>query len=182
MAEDRDDAQKTELPTQKRLAEAEERGDVTQSPDIAAWLVLAVATGIISLWGGQVASGPPGQHAPVRISHIQRGKARRQPSTLPPPGRIAAAQESGPGHDAVPAVQARRRHHNRSDGHGGVLLPQLPRKPSHAHGFDRSSAGPASPEHQGRTNGACKQLTGVDVQVTHRPSEVTRRTAQAIAP
>ena len=40
MAEERDDAQKTELPTQKRLQEAFEKGDVTQSPDISAWLVL----------------------------------------------------------------------------------------------------------------------------------------------
>ena len=57
MADDRDDSQKTELPTQKRLQEAEEKGDVTQSPDIAAWMVLAAATGFIAIWGGQVATG-----------------------------------------------------------------------------------------------------------------------------
>ena len=57
MAEDRDDSQRTEQPTQKRLQEAEERGDVTQSPDVAAWLVLAAATGFVAMWGGETASG-----------------------------------------------------------------------------------------------------------------------------
>ena len=56
MAEDRDDSQRTEQPTQKRLQEAEERGDVTQSPDVAAWLVLAAATGFVALWGSETAS------------------------------------------------------------------------------------------------------------------------------
>jgi flagellar biosynthetic protein FlhB len=56
MADDRDDSQKTEQPTQKRLQDAEEKGDVTQSPDIAAWLVLAAATGFIAVWGSTTAS------------------------------------------------------------------------------------------------------------------------------
>lgn len=56
MADDRDDSQRTEEPTQKRLQEAEERGDVTQSPDIAAWLVLAAATGFVAIWGSQTAA------------------------------------------------------------------------------------------------------------------------------
>lgn len=55
MAEDRDDSQRTEQPTQKRLQEAEEKGDVVQSPDIAAWLVLAAATGFIAMWGATTA-------------------------------------------------------------------------------------------------------------------------------
>lgn len=56
MSDDKDDSQKTEQPTQKRLQEAEERGDVTQSPDIAAWLVLAAATGYIAMWGPTTAT------------------------------------------------------------------------------------------------------------------------------
>ena len=56
MAEERDDSQKTELPTQKRLHEAQEKGDVTQSPDIAAWLVLAAATGFVAIWGPATAT------------------------------------------------------------------------------------------------------------------------------
>ena len=50
MADEHDDSQKTEQPSQKRLQEAEERGDVTQSPDVAAWLVLAAATAFLVLW------------------------------------------------------------------------------------------------------------------------------------
>jgi flagellar biosynthetic protein FlhB len=56
MAEERDDSQRTEQPTQKRLQEAEEKGDVVQSPDIAAWLVLATATAFIALWGPTLAA------------------------------------------------------------------------------------------------------------------------------
>ena len=44
MADEKDDSQKTEEPTQHKLQQAEEKGDVTQSPDVAAWLVLAAAT------------------------------------------------------------------------------------------------------------------------------------------
>jgi len=57
MSDDKDDSQKTEQPTQKRLEEAAERGDVVQSPDIAAWLVLAAATGFIAMWAGTTAGG-----------------------------------------------------------------------------------------------------------------------------
>jgi flagellar biosynthetic protein FlhB len=57
MSDDKDDSQKTEQPTQKRLQEAEEKGDVAQSADIAAWLVLAAATGFIAMWAGTTASG-----------------------------------------------------------------------------------------------------------------------------
>jgi len=56
MADDRDQSQKTEEPTQKRLQEAEEKGDVAQSPEIASWFVLAAATGFIAIWGGRTAS------------------------------------------------------------------------------------------------------------------------------
>ncbi len=50
MSEENDDSQKTEQPSQKKLQDAEARGDVTQSPDIAAWLVLAAATAFLILW------------------------------------------------------------------------------------------------------------------------------------
>ena len=52
MAEENDDSQKTEQPTQKRLQDAEDKGDVVQSPDVAAWLVLAAATGRAVFDGG----------------------------------------------------------------------------------------------------------------------------------
>ena len=43
MAEDRDDADKTEDPTQKRLDDAIKRGDVVKSQEVNAWFVLAAA-------------------------------------------------------------------------------------------------------------------------------------------
>lgn len=56
MADDRDDSQKTEEPTQKRLSEAEEKGDIAQSADVSSWLVLAAATGVIAMWGSSTAT------------------------------------------------------------------------------------------------------------------------------
>jgi flagellar biosynthetic protein FlhB len=56
MAEEQDDSQRTEQPTQKRLRDAEEKGDVAQSPEIATLAVLAAATGFIAIWGGSTAS------------------------------------------------------------------------------------------------------------------------------
>src|ERR1700681_1953061 len=43
MAEDHDDAEKTEDPTQKRLDDAVKRGDVVKSQEVNAWFVLAAA-------------------------------------------------------------------------------------------------------------------------------------------
>ena len=56
MAEEQDDSQRTEQPTQKRLHDAEEKGDVAQSPEIATLAVLAAATAFIAMWGGSTAS------------------------------------------------------------------------------------------------------------------------------
>jgi flagellar biosynthesis protein FlhB len=55
MADDRDDAQKTELPSQTRLQEAADKGDVTQSPEVAALLMLAAATAFVAIWGSSTA-------------------------------------------------------------------------------------------------------------------------------
>jgi flagellar biosynthesis protein FlhB len=47
--EDRDDSQKTEEPTQRRLQEARERGDVPQSREINHWfMVLAIAMAVFA--------------------------------------------------------------------------------------------------------------------------------------
>ena len=56
MAEDIDDSQRTEQPTQKKLRDAEEKGDVAQSPEIATLAVLAAATFFIATWGGSTSS------------------------------------------------------------------------------------------------------------------------------
>jgi flagellar biosynthetic protein FlhB len=56
MAEEQDDSQKTEQPTQKKLQEAEDKGDITQSPEIATLAILASATLFIAMWGGTTAT------------------------------------------------------------------------------------------------------------------------------
>jgi flagellar biosynthetic protein FlhB len=57
MAEDRDDTDKTEDPTQKRLDEALERGDVAKSQEVNTWFVFAAATLALVVCSGSIASG-----------------------------------------------------------------------------------------------------------------------------
>lgn len=44
MAEDKDDAEKTEDPTQKKLDDALEQGDVAKSQEVSTWFIMAGAT------------------------------------------------------------------------------------------------------------------------------------------
>ena len=44
MADERDDSERSEDPTQKRLDEALERGDVAKSQEVNTWFVIAAAT------------------------------------------------------------------------------------------------------------------------------------------
>lgn len=48
MAEELDDTEKSEDPTQKRLDEAHERGDVVKSQEVNTWFVIAAATLVMS--------------------------------------------------------------------------------------------------------------------------------------
>ena len=48
MAEGEDDSQKTEEPTQRRLDDAREKGDVAKSQEIPGWFVLASGLALIS--------------------------------------------------------------------------------------------------------------------------------------
>jgi flagellar biosynthetic protein FlhB len=51
MAEEQDNSQKTEDPTQKRLEEARKKGDVVKSQDVPAWFLLMTAAGIVAAAG-----------------------------------------------------------------------------------------------------------------------------------
>jgi flagellar biosynthetic protein FlhB len=53
MADDRDDSQKTEDPTQKRLQDAREKGEFPRSQDIVTFATLSGATFAIVVWGGE---------------------------------------------------------------------------------------------------------------------------------
>jgi len=57
MAEERDDSDKTEDPTLKRLDEAIKRGDVAKSQEVNTWFVLAGATLVLTAFSGSLAGG-----------------------------------------------------------------------------------------------------------------------------
>ena len=57
MADEQDNAERTEDPTQKRLDEALERGDVVKSQEVNTWFVLAGATLILLSFSGSMGSG-----------------------------------------------------------------------------------------------------------------------------
>jgi len=52
MAEEQDDTEKTEDPTQKRLDEALQRGDVVKSQEVNTWFVIAGATLVLATFSG----------------------------------------------------------------------------------------------------------------------------------
>ena len=55
MAEENDSASKTEAPTQRRLQEAREQGNIPKSPDVAAFATLAAASSVVIALGGVAA-------------------------------------------------------------------------------------------------------------------------------
>jgi len=57
VADDKDDTERSEEPTQKRLDEALERGDVVKSQEVNTWFVLAGATLILLSFSGTMSSG-----------------------------------------------------------------------------------------------------------------------------
>lgn len=57
MADESDDTEKTEDPTQKRLDDALERGDVAKSQEVNTWFVIAGATLVLSTFLGSIGSG-----------------------------------------------------------------------------------------------------------------------------
>ncbi len=57
MADERDDTERSEDPTQKRLDEAIARGDVVKSHEVNTWFVIASATLILLSFSGSMGSG-----------------------------------------------------------------------------------------------------------------------------
>src|SRR5947207_2504314 len=57
MADEHDDTERSEDPTQKRLDEALQRGDVAKSQEVNTWFVLAGATLILFSFSGTMSSG-----------------------------------------------------------------------------------------------------------------------------
>jgi flagellar biosynthetic protein FlhB len=57
MADENDSSDKTEDPTQKRLDEAHERGDVVKSQEINTWFMISGATLVLSTFSGSIGGG-----------------------------------------------------------------------------------------------------------------------------
>src|ERR1700674_3486967 len=57
MADQNDSSDKTEDPTQKRLDDAHERGDVAKSQEINTWFVISGATLVLSTFSGSIGGG-----------------------------------------------------------------------------------------------------------------------------
>jgi flagellar biosynthetic protein FlhB len=57
MADDRDDSQQTEEPTQRRLEEAHKQGDVVQSAEVTTFVILAAGAMSIAIFGSSAAEG-----------------------------------------------------------------------------------------------------------------------------
>ncbi len=57
MADENDGAEKTEDPTQKRLDDALERGDVAKSQEVNTWFMIAGATLVLASFAGSIGSG-----------------------------------------------------------------------------------------------------------------------------
>jgi flagellar biosynthetic protein FlhB len=57
VADDNDAAEKTEDPTQKRLDDAHDRGDVAKSQEVNTWFMIAGATLVMSTFSGSIGGG-----------------------------------------------------------------------------------------------------------------------------
>src|SRR5580692_2684154 len=57
MADENDSSDKTQDPTQKRLDDAHDRGDVAKSQEINTWFMIAGATLVLSTFSGSIGSG-----------------------------------------------------------------------------------------------------------------------------
>src|SRR3978361_2035079 len=57
MADENDAAEKTEDPTQKRLDDAHDRGDVAKSQEVSTWFMIAGATLVMSTFSGSIGGG-----------------------------------------------------------------------------------------------------------------------------
>jgi flagellar biosynthesis protein FlhB len=57
MADENDASEKTEDPTQKRLDDAHDRGDVAKSQEINTWFVISGATLVMSTFSGSIGTG-----------------------------------------------------------------------------------------------------------------------------
>jgi len=57
MAEEQDNASRTEEPTPRKLEQAREKGDVAKTPDLPSWMSLAACFGVLAIGGAYLSEG-----------------------------------------------------------------------------------------------------------------------------
>ena len=57
MAEETDDAEKTEEPSHRKLEKAREKGDVAKSQEVTTWFMMIAATVVVFAFGGWMSTG-----------------------------------------------------------------------------------------------------------------------------
>src|SRR6266704_2501554 len=67
MAEGQEDTERSEDPTQKRLDEALERGDVVKSQEVNTWFIISAATLILMSFSGAMSSGVTATSHAIRV-------------------------------------------------------------------------------------------------------------------
>ncbi|MBB35991.1 MAG: flagellar biosynthesis protein FlhB [Hirschia sp.] len=85
MADDQDQSQKTEEPTQKKLSDARKKGDIAKSQDVPVWFVLVAGAALIAA-AGPIAGGI-GHPLHMLLDHphqfeLQNGGAQRLMSSI----------------------------------------------------------------------------------------------------
>ncbi len=93
MADEQDNSQKTEEPTQKRLDDARKKGDVVKSQDVPAWFLLMAAAAIVA--GGRPRHarhrGPAGAYHGPPAGLPADGRRRNERDACAAAGAAAAA-------------------------------------------------------------------------------------------
>lgn len=83
MAENQDGQEKTEQPSEKRLRDAREKGQVAKSRELSTALIFLAATGTLAMLGGRLATGALGwMQAALSPDVARMGDLRRLPSAF----------------------------------------------------------------------------------------------------
>ena len=83
MADDQDDASKTEEPTAKKLSDARAKGDVPKSADISQLASLSGAFGVVVIAGGWLTRDLVSQLTPFIAAQTKNGYRRSLRGLLP---------------------------------------------------------------------------------------------------
>ena len=72
MADEQDQSQKTEDPTQKRLEEARKKGDIAKSQDVPIWFLMMAVRRCATRWNGTAITRLPRRACTITHSNGDR--------------------------------------------------------------------------------------------------------------